>query len=148
MIIHKNSLNSISLGGHIKGAVNITSPEDLEELLIKNRHLLCKDETLELVRKDWTEAVTGSRLRPSFRHEDPLKLDPPILVFHCEFSQKRGPRALRALRNLDRNLNAVSWPNLFYPEVYVLDNGYKNFHLKFPVRIIFAFGINNGVGAL
>jgi len=119
-------------GGHIRGAVNITSPEDLETLLVKNRHLLCKDDTLELVKKDWTNAVAGSRMRPSFKHEDPLKLDPPILVFHCEFSQKRGPRALRALRNLDRNLNSMTWPNLFYPEVYILENGYKNFHSKFP----------------
>lgn len=119
-------------GGHIQGAVNITSPEELEDLLVKNRHLLCKDDTLELVKKDWTNAIAGSRMRPSFKVEDPLKLTPPILVFHCEFSQKRGPRALRALRNLDRNLNSMSWPNLFYPEVYILENGYKNFHTKFP----------------
>lgn len=131
-----SALDSIFIGGHIKGAVNITSPEDLEELLIKNRHMLCKDETLEIVKQDWSNAVAGSRLRVSFRHEDPLKLDPPILVFHCEFSQKRGPRALRALRNLDRNVNSMNWPNLFYPEVYILDNGYKNFHSKFPVCIM------------
>lgn len=119
-------------GGHISGAVNITSPEELEELLLKNRHLLCKEDTLAQVKNDWSGTVAKYNMRPVFNHQDPLTLTPPILIFHCEFSQKRGPRALRALRNLDRNLNSMKWPNLFYPEVYILENGYKNFHSKFP----------------
>jgi len=119
-------------GGHIKGAVNITSPEELEDLLVNNRHLLCKEDTLELIKQDWAGTIAKYNMRPMFNMQDPLALTPPILIFHCEFSQKRGPRALRALRNLDRSLNSVKWPNLFYPEVYILENGYKNFHSKFP----------------
>jgi len=60
--------------------------------------------------------------------------EPPIIIFHCEFSQKRGPRALRALRSLDRQLNV--WPNLYYPEVYLLEDGYKNFNSQFPVSFL------------
>jgi len=55
-----------------------------------------------------------------------------IVVFHCEFSQKRGPRTMRALRNIDRQINARNWPNLFYPEVYILEGGYQNFVGQYP----------------
>ena len=102
--------------------------------MIKNRHLLFKEESLQCVKQDWRQALQQSRQRPGWMLEDQSKFEPPILVFHCEFSQKRGPRALRALRNLDRTLNSANWPTLSYPEVYILENGYKNFHSKFPVN--------------
>jgi len=120
------------LGGHIRDAINIIRPDDLDEVLIKNRHLLFKEESLNCVKADWRQAIHQSRQRPGWMLEDQSKFEPPILVFHCEFSQKRGPRALRALRNLDRTLNSANWPTLSYPEVYILENGYKNFHSKFP----------------
>ncbi|KAF2884553.1 hypothetical protein ILUMI_21618 [Ignelater luminosus] len=47
------------------------------------------------------------------------------LVFHCEFSSERGPGLYRFLRKLDRNRN--EYPKLNYPELYLLDGGYKNF---------------------
>ena len=112
----------------------MTSPHDIEELLIENRHLLFKNQTLDLVKQDWQMALEHPRARNNFSLEDLSEPKPPIIIFHCEFSQKRGPRALRALRNLDRTLNHTCWPNLYYPEVYILENGYKNFHSKFPVN--------------
>lgn len=60
----------------------------------------------------------------------------PIIIFHCEFSQKRGPRALRALRNMDRELNQHRWPAIFYPEVYILEGGYRNFCGTYGVRTL------------
>ena len=59
---------------------------------------------------------------------------PLLIIFHCEFSQKRGPRVCRALRARDRELNQKNWPLVDFPEIYVLDGGYCNFYSQFPVR--------------
>ncbi|XP_062851158.1 M-phase inducer phosphatase 2 [Trichomycterus rosablanca] len=48
-----------------------------------------------------------------------------LLVFHCEFSSERGPRMCRFVRERDRILN--EYPNLHYPELYILKGGYKDF---------------------
>ncbi|TSW48767.1 M-phase inducer phosphatase 1 [Bagarius yarrelli] len=52
-----------------------------------------------------------------------------LLVFHCEFSSERGPRMCRFVRERDRVLN--EYPNLHYPELYILKGGYKEF---FPLH--------------
>ncbi|KAK9708963.1 m-phase inducer phosphatase [Basidiobolus ranarum] len=51
-----------------------------------------------------------------------------IVIFHCEFSAQRGPRMALYLRNKDRELNIANYPNLFFPELYVLDGGYRHFY--------------------
>ena len=50
-----------------------------------------------------------------------------ILIFHCEFSAERGPRAQRLLRELDRTMNKERYPALHFPEIYLLEGGYKAF---------------------
>ncbi|XP_053548937.1 M-phase inducer phosphatase 1-B-like [Bombina bombina] len=52
-----------------------------------------------------------------------------VLIFHCEFSSKRAPKLCRRLRNMDRNVNA--YPHLYYPELYILNGGYKEFYEQF-----------------
>ena len=42
-----------------------------------------------------------------------------ILVFHCEFSSKRGPDYCTKLRTKDRNVNKDVYPGLHYPEVHL-----------------------------
>ncbi len=49
------------------------------------------------------------------------------VVFHCEFSQNRGPKSCKFFREMDRKFNSASYPNLCFPELYVLDGGYKQF---------------------
>ena len=50
-----------------------------------------------------------------------------VLIFHCEFSSERGPKMLRFLRQQDRTLNKDNYPALHYPEVYILEGGYRAF---------------------
>lgn len=38
------------------------------------------------------------------------------------------------LRNQDRLKNVGAYPNIHYPEVYVLQGGYAEFFKSFPVR--------------
>ncbi|XP_008139266.2 M-phase inducer phosphatase 2 isoform X2 [Eptesicus fuscus] len=53
-----------------------------------------------------------------------------ILIFHCEFSSERGPRMCRFIRERDRTIN--DYPSLYYPEMYILKGGYKEFFPQHP----------------
>lgn len=86
-------------GGHIPTAINVNSPDVIENLLLR-------------------ENIAGNSL----------------IVFHCEFSSERAPRMALHVRNLDRQLNKTSYPSLFYPEMYILDGGYKNYWQQHSVR--------------
>ena len=56
---------------------------------------------------------------------------PNVLIFHCEFSTERGPKLMRELRERDRSINKHSYPSLCYPEIYLLEGGYKDFFAQF-----------------
>lgn len=61
----------------------------------------------------------------------PCSLDKRIiLIFHCEFSSERGPRMCRFIRERDRAVN--DYPSLYYPEMYILKGGYKEFFPQHP----------------
>ncbi|XP_042550511.1 M-phase inducer phosphatase 2 [Dipodomys spectabilis] len=53
-----------------------------------------------------------------------------ILIFHCEFSSERGPRMCRFVRERDRAAN--DYPSLYYPEMYILKGGYREFFPQYP----------------
>eukprot|EP00457_Paulinella_chromatophora_P000788 gb/GEZN01000788.1/.p1 GENE.gb/GEZN01000788.1/~~gb/GEZN01000788.1/.p1 ORF type:complete len:1042 (+),score=139.30 gb/GEZN01000788.1/:175-3300(+) len=52
------------------------------------------------------------------------------IVFHCEFSSNRAPFASRIFRELDRQ--AHEYPQLGFPEVVILEGGYREFFKSFP----------------
>ncbi|CAL4116028.1 unnamed protein product, partial [Meganyctiphanes norvegica] len=54
-----------------------------------------------------------------------------VLIFHCEFSVNRGPKAQRLLREKDRTAS-LNYPALHYPEIYLLEGGYKVFYQNYP----------------
>lgn len=56
---------------------------------------------------------------------------PRVLIFHCEFSSERGPKLMRDLREMDRSINKQNYPSLYYPEIYLLEGGYKEFYIQF-----------------
>ncbi|XP_057346901.1 M-phase inducer phosphatase 3 isoform X3 [Manis pentadactyla] len=83
------------LGGHIQGALNLYSQEELYNFFLK-------------------------------KPIAPLDIQKRIIImFYCEFSSERGPRMCRSLREEDRSLN--QYPALYYPELYVLKGGYRDF---------------------
>ncbi|XP_053788516.1 M-phase inducer phosphatase 2-like [Vidua chalybeata] len=53
-----------------------------------------------------------------------------IVIFHCEFSVERGPKMCKFLRERDRSCHR--YPQLHYPELYVLKGGYREFFFQFP----------------
>ena len=55
----------------------------------------------------------------------------PIII-HCEFSEVRGPTLLKQIRNYDRNQNIENYPQLDYPELYLMKGGYAGFFRDFP----------------
>ena len=55
-----------------------------------------------------------------------------VIVFHCEFSSERAPRMALHVRSRDRLLHASQYPLLSYPQMYVLEGGYKRFWQEFP----------------
>ncbi|KAJ8981465.1 hypothetical protein NQ317_006991 [Molorchus minor] len=53
-----------------------------------------------------------------------------VLVFHCEFFK------YRYLRKEDRHKNENAYPSLHYPEIYLLEGGYKNFFDQFSIMCV------------
>ena len=56
------------------------------------------------------------------------------VIFHCEFSSYRAPRMALHVRKNDRLVNANAYPNLLFPEMYILEGGYKEFYAKAPLH--------------
>jgi hypothetical protein len=54
------------------------------------------------------------------------------IIFHCEFSQNRAPKSYKFFRSLDRLRNQANYPQLSFPELCVLDGGYKKFVRDYP----------------
>jgi rhodanese-related sulfurtransferase len=83
----------------------------------------------------------GGHIRGALNFPDSIGLDENVfdraeyqamgsrlcLVFHCEFSSHRGPRGYKKFRSLDRKQNADRYPHLDFPEMYLLEGGYRNF---------------------
>lgn len=64
-----------------------------------------------------------------------------IIIFHCEFSQKRGPKMYRYFKKKDREFHESTGRNgmLTYPHVYLLEGGYSRFVKFSPVDILIFF---------
>jgi M-phase inducer tyrosine phosphatase len=57
------------------------------------------------------------------------------LIFHCEFSQCRGPEMASFFRKIDRNMNEGNYPKLHYPHVYILEGGFCEFSRSYSQHI-------------
>ncbi|GAQ83828.1 M-phase inducer phosphatase [Klebsormidium nitens] len=62
-----------------------------------------------------------------FYHANSGNHERTCLVFHCEFSSSRAPKLFQFMRNLDRKMHADSYPKLSFPNMFILEGGYKAF---------------------
>lgn len=76
----------------------------------------------------------GGHIKNALNHRSEIELmdslkkapqKPEIVIFYCEFSSERAPLLAKNFRNADRNQN--KYPDLLFPEMYILDGGYKAF---------------------
>ena len=87
-------------GGHIPGAVNLWNCESLLHHFFESR----------------VDAAPRSLSNKQ------------VIIFHCEFSSERGPKMCKYLRQKDREVNKDNYPRLNFPEMYILEGGYKAFY--------------------
>jgi rhodanese-related sulfurtransferase len=97
------------VGGHIQGAENICTEEQL---------------TLRFMKEPLNRSTHCCTWRAGDKRRH-------VIVFHCEFSSHRAPNMWKLLRRLDREQNMSSYPGLYYPEMYVIEGGYKAFFNQF-----------------
>ena len=91
-------------GGHLPGAVSINRQHKLHELFASLQ--------------DRRRNVSGEI----------------VIVFHCEYSQNRAPRCYNAFRRLDRQLNEHVYPRLSFPQIFVMEGGYRRFFQLYQQR--------------
>jgi M-phase inducer tyrosine phosphatase len=77
--------------GHIKEALNMPNKNKLFEFLFDDQNRFTK-----------------------------LVAQGTILIFHCEFSERRAPILYKSLREKDREINLEIYPKLFFPEIYII----------------------------
>ncbi|KAH8427802.1 putative tyrosine protein phosphatase MIH1 [Aspergillus melleus] len=49
------------------------------------------------------------------------------LILHCEYSAHRAPIMAKYIRHRDRAFNIDQYPQLTYPDLYILEGGYSSF---------------------
>ncbi|KAI7790480.1 cell division cycle 25 homolog d isoform X2 [Triplophysa rosa] len=121
-------------GGHIKGAINLYTESQIQQAVFQalEKTELCPDRRVSSWgrHEQWPSWQSDSLPEKSAAKEEGSSSPRKLIVFHCEFSSKRGPHLCQYLRRLDRSLNV--YPNLHYPELYLLLGGYKHFHSCYP----------------
>jgi len=119
-------------GGHIRGAKNLFTQKKLfQEFLDKK---IARPTPLGLANHQGDGPLARSNSTPATTSNVTCASGEPkrhVLIFHCEFSSERGPTLCRFLRNKDRAMNTSSYPALHYPEIYLLEGGYKAFFEKY-----------------
>jgi M-phase inducer tyrosine phosphatase len=77
--------------GHIRGAKNMPSKNELFQYLYDDQ-------------QRFTDLMSQGT----------------ILIFHCEFSERRAPILYKSLREKDREINIEIYPRLHFPEIYIM----------------------------
>lgn len=131
----------LKLGGHIKDAISINTPQTLQQIFFSDPELLLRKGYINDLKKDLNGVLSQQKedcesLQMRYKSE-PLLPHSPMIIFYCEFSIERGPRMFNYLRKLDREFNEHDYPTLTYPETYLLSGGYSNFVSEYKVILLF-----------
>lgn len=59
-----------------------------------------------------------------------------VVVFHCEYSQTRGPSFMQMFREYDRMIHEGHYPRLSFPHIGLLQGGFKQFYELYPEECI------------
>jgi hypothetical protein len=120
-------------GGHIRGALNLYTPAMLFDHLAREAAAGAGGAATASATPT-IGSSTGSTPPASSSSLSFSSLQAGqrrCLVFHCEFSQERGPNLYRRLRKRDREVHSLKgdWRGLDYPEMYILD-GQSHPHIR------------------
>eukprot|EP00468_Gymnochlora_sp_CCMP2014_P015253 CAMPEP_0167768532 /NCGR_PEP_ID=MMETSP0110_2-20121227/16725_1 /TAXON_ID=629695 /ORGANISM="Gymnochlora sp., Strain CCMP2014" /LENGTH=407 /DNA_ID=CAMNT_0007657227 /DNA_START=205 /DNA_END=1425 /DNA_ORIENTATION=+ len=91
-------------GGHIKNALNLSKKSLIKKFYERAR-----------------VSIHASANNPKYQGKR------RAVIFHCEYSQHRGPELARYFRSLDREANSHRYPHLDIEEVHVMKGGYREF---------------------
>lgn len=114
--------------GHIRGAINFNKPSLIEFVFIKFPNHMFNRQFLKELKK-----LSGLRISLEIlselisRFPDPERNCSPLVVFHCEFSYCRAPEIWKFLRSQDRKHFDLTYPDVTYPQIYLLKEGYSKF---------------------
>ncbi|XP_066516856.1 cell division cycle 25 homolog d isoform X2 [Hoplias malabaricus] len=126
-------------GGHIKGAVNLYTETQVLQAFLPSYTTFQTSPGAQpdphtpapVSRLGSPQQSSGGRTHSSAGEgSDGGSSQRKLIVFHCEFSSERGPWLCQYLRELDRAVNV--YPRLLYPELYLLQGGYKHFYTCCP----------------
>eukprot|EP01127_Copromyxa_protea_P000238 TRINITY_DN1020_c0_g4_i2.p1 TRINITY_DN1020_c0_g4~~TRINITY_DN1020_c0_g4_i2.p1 ORF type:complete len:416 (-),score=71.02 TRINITY_DN1020_c0_g4_i2:76-1323(-) len=115
---------------------NYISPQTASDL-VNGRYQHLGFESIVIIDCRYDYEYEGGHIKGAINCPNPESIDAlfqtmspdshTCFVFHCEFSSERAPRGFKRIREADRQLNLHRYPLLSFPEMYILEGGYKAF---------------------
>lgn len=119
--------------------LNCISPQTVADLV--NNKYSHRFDSIVIIDCRYDYEFEGGHIKGAVNCPSPEKVDELFVdfqpsdricfIFHCEFSSHRGPKGYTRVRSADRHQNINRYPALHFPEMYLLEGGYKAFFEEF-----------------